>query len=121
MKRLFLIFLLISILAISTRLYSVEEQNQFSYDSNAKRDPMMPLVNSDGLLVQVVTSTSATDMHLQGVVLSGVKDKYAIIDGEIYKENDSIGEYKVLNIGDKSVKVSKGSEEFILEIEKEEE
>mgnify|MGYP001588549079 FL=1 len=94
-------------------------ENNFIYDSKGKRDPFMPLVTSQGYIVNVEEELFASDMNLEGIIYDAQGRSLAIINGKVVKVGDNIGSYTVLEIGKTTVLLAKEAEKYILELKKE--
>ena len=83
--------------------------------SPSDRDPLDPLVSKSGLIL-IPQELDFTGLSLKGIIYSE-KGAIAIINDEVLKEGDSIGEYTVIKIEEKSVVLKKGNEGFTLKLE----
>ncbi len=94
-------------------------QRHFVYDDHGKRDPFLPLVDSNGIIITYEDNLLLTDLVLEGIVL-GVDDNanLAIINGKVLKKGDKIGPFVVLHISAKSVLLGKGKQKFDLKLKK---
>ncbi len=97
---------------------SVYAQGVFVYDDHGKRDPFMPLVSSDGLVVSYDEDLSVNDLVLEGIVADASGNNAAIVNGKIVKINDRIGPYVVDSIAVDHVEFLKAGERFVLKIKK---
>jgi hypothetical protein len=97
---------------------SVYAQGSFVYDDHGKRDPFMPLVSSDGIIVTYDGDLSVTDLILEGIVADASGNNIAIVNGKIIKVDDQIGPYTVAAITFDHVELLKGSDKFILRMKK---
>lgn len=74
------------------------------YQSHGKRDPLVPLLTEDGQRIhppgfdEEPLTQGVTHLVLQGVVFDPQAESYAVINGEIVRKNDTIGDVKVLKI-----------------------
>ncbi len=85
----------------------------FTYADNSERDPFLPLVSPEGKLINISYKISFSEIKLEAIIYS--KDKpLAIINGNLYKEGEKIGEYKIVKINEDKVVLKKGKEEFNL-------
>lgn len=112
-KGFFLVLIFICLGAI------VFAEDNFVYDSKGKRDPFMPLVTSQGYIVNVEEELFAADMNLEGIIYDVQGRSLAIINGKVVKAGDSIGSYRVLEIEQTKVVLTKEAEKYILELKKE--
>jgi len=71
----------------------------YTYDAAGKRDPFMPLVTKEGRLAFTYGAVrSLEDIRLEGIVYDPGGDSIAIINGLVLKENDTLGNIKVVKI-----------------------
>lgn len=80
------------------------------YRSKGKRDPMVPLLNSEGQRIHPPgldeeTATGVSGLILQGIVFDSKAESYAIINGEIVREQDEIEGMKVVKINPNAVTI----------------
>ncbi|MFA6281135.1 MAG: hypothetical protein WCY05_01370 [Candidatus Omnitrophota bacterium] len=87
--------------------------------TEADRDPLLPLVTKSGqLLVKRVIGPKG--FIVKGIIYS--KDGSVVIIGdEVFKENDIIGNYRIVKIGKKKVLLKKDKEILILKLEEDNE
>ncbi|MBF0385255.1 MAG: hypothetical protein HQL27_05230 [Candidatus Omnitrophica bacterium] len=117
------LFLLLAGLAVACSFpgYShCEGKGVFSYDEQGKRNPFWPLVDAGGSIINYDNDFMITDMHLEGIVQGKSGINIAIINGQIVKENDIVGKYKVFKISPDSVVLTKDGNNFELKLNKEE-
>lgn len=86
----------------------------FSRDS---RDPFNPLISKGGLIL-IPQEIEVSGLNLGGIIYSE-QSSIAIINNEVLKEGDSLGEYTVFKIEEKKVILRTGREEFVLKLEEE--
>lgn len=96
-------------------------QDQFAYDARSKRDPFIPLVTSDGRLLKLDKEESDSGLSLEGIVYGKGGVSYAIVNAEIVKSGDRVGDYQVLKIEENKVIFIKDGEIKEIELKKEEE
>ncbi|UCD15813.1 MAG: hypothetical protein JSV34_01835 [Candidatus Omnitrophota bacterium] len=81
------------------------------------RDPFSPLISRGGRIL-IPQEETVSNFVLRGIIYS--EDKaLAIINDEILKENDRIGEYIILRVEEKRVILKNEDEEIILKLEEE--
>lgn len=74
------------------------------YQSHGKRDPLVPLLTEDGQRIhppgfdEEEVTPGITHLVLQGIVFDPQAESYAVINGEIVRKDDAIGDVKVLKI-----------------------
>ena len=99
----------------------------FNYDPKGRRDPFIPLVNREGLLLlePVVKKESLhqadRELYLEGIVYEPQGGSCAVINSEIVKAGDKIGDYQVLEVQRQKVVLGKAEEVLNLELRKEDE
>lgn len=98
---------------------SVYAQDSFVYDDHGKRDPFVPLVSPEGLVITYDQDLSVNDLSLEGIVADPSGNNAAIVNGKIVKAHDQIGPYTVDVIADDHVEFLKGTDRFILKLKKE--
>ena len=85
----------------------------FQYESRGKRDPFVPLVGMDRPTVTSLEDiTSADDIKLEGIAAGADGKQMAIMNGEVLKENDKVGEIELKKIGKKSITILIGGKAY---------
>lgn len=100
-----------------TNLYAQEE---FIYDAKGKRDPFIPLVTPDGRLLKLKQQEEATELLLEGIIYDEHGLSYAIVNGEIIKIGDKVGDYQVLKVEKNKIIFLKEGEPVEVELKEEE-
>jgi hypothetical protein len=113
--RIFILF--ISILAVVTAV-AAQEQEPFVYDDGGKRDPLWPLVNANGAVMNYESEFLITDLALEGIMAGAQGENLAIINGRILKTGDSVGQFIVGTIAEDSIILKKGKQKFELKLKK---
>ncbi len=98
---------------------AMEEEPEFIYAPNDKRDPFWPLVNSKGMIISFEKDLLVTDLMLEGIFVGEAGKNVAIINGKILQKNESIGVFTVKDIKENRVTLQKGQERVILKLKKE--
>lgn len=101
-------------------VYSFAE-GQFAYDAAGKRNPFIPLVTSDGRLLQLDKEKAKGDLAIEGIIYDKQGMSYAIVNGEVVGVGDMVEDYQVLKIEDGKVLLIKDGCVTEAQIEKEEE
>ena len=114
------IFLFSCILFVIVGILSAENQSQFKYDASGKRNPFIPLITSDGRLLNLDTVKSETGLVLEGVIFDQSGESFALINGKVLKVGDSVDDYTVLGIDKSRVSLLKAGQLYVLETKKEE-
>lgn len=104
----------------------VRADQPFNYDSKGKRDPFTPLVNREGLLFEPAVKKenpyqAETELYLEGIAYEPQGGSCAVINSEIVKSGDKIGDYQVLEVQRQKVVLVRGEEVLNLELRKEDE
>jgi hypothetical protein len=100
----------------------VLSQEQFKYDASSRRDPFMPLVTPDGRLINLdAEKGEKSSLSIEGVIYDKNGISYAVVNGNVVKIGDLVGDYQVLKIeADKVVFIKEGqTQEIILKKEEE--
>ncbi|MFA5270985.1 MAG: hypothetical protein WC412_01430 [Candidatus Omnitrophota bacterium] len=87
--------------------------------TEVERDPLTPLVTKSGQLL-VRRTIGPKGFIVKGIIYSK-NGSVAIIGDEVFKENDIIGDYKIVKIGIKKVILKKDKEILILKLEEDNE
>ena len=104
---------------ISVMCSSVCAQETFVYDDHGKRDPMWPLVTPNGVVMNYDAKYDITDLNLEGIVSEQNGNSIAIVNGNVVRVGDVLGEYTIKVIENNMVILSKGSEDFKIFIKRE--
>ncbi len=96
------------------------QQEQYKYDAKGKRDHFIPLVTADGRLLKLEPEEGVKGLLLEGIIYDNYSLSYAIVNGEIAKIGDKIGDYQVLKIEKNKVTFIKEGEITEIELKKEE-
>lgn len=95
-----------------------EQRKIFVYDAQDKRDPFLPLVSSDGRVLEPrIVKGSEGRPQIEGIIYEAGGPSYAVVNGEVIKAGDTSGGYQVLEIHPEKVIFVKGSERLEVEFE----
>jgi hypothetical protein len=93
----------------------------FQYEARGKRDPFVPLVGgSRPVSLKLEDITSAEDVKVEGIAVGASGRRIVILNGEVLKENDKVGEVQVKNIYKTSVTIVIGGKSYDLYLSGEE-
>ena len=95
-----------------------QENKPFIYQDNGKKDPLGPLVSSNGVLISYDTEITSADITLEGVVTDAQGNNLAILNGKIVKRGDKVLSYEVGDISVNDVDLIKGQEHLRIKIKK---
>ena len=107
-------------LLLSSTVVSAEESPTFIYTDHGRRDPLWPLVTASGAVMNYETEVFVSDLVLEGIIVGEDGNNLAIVNGTVVKQQDSVGQYSVLEISANAVVLIKGDEKFTLRLKKEE-
>lgn len=89
---------------------------QTSYSFTTKdRDPMAPLVDNNGNIL-IPKEFDVGGLNLKGIIYSAAMP-LAIINDQVLAEGDTLGEYTIVDITEKSVSLQKADKGFVLKLE----
>jgi hypothetical protein len=105
-----------------------------AYDSEGRRNPFIPLVGEDGRLLRLsgsVPEASAAssipdvsrpgmDLRVEGIAVDPNGGSFAVVNDEIVKQGDMVGECKVLVIAGDRVIFEKNGDRIEIIVHKEE-
>jgi len=96
-KKLVFVFLLFA--AASSVSSFLSNADAFQYESKGKRDPFVPLVGAEKpAAARLIDITSIDDIRLDGIALRAKGEAAAIINGELIKSGDKVGDITVKSI-----------------------
>ena len=95
-------------------------QEEFLYDAKGKRDPFIPLVTPDGRLLKLEQEEGVAGLLLEGIIYDKYGTSCAIVNSEIVRIGDKVGEFQVLKIEEKKVTFIKEGQITEVELKKEE-
>ncbi len=90
------------------RLYGEQMKERGEYDGLFRRDPLQPLVNSQGQPVGIL-STGREGMWIQGIIWSPNRP-LVVVDDRLFGQGDVIGPYKILAIHPDRVVAQRGDQ-----------
>lgn len=97
-----------------------EQRKIFVYDAQDKRDPFLPLVSSDGRVLEPqIVKGSEGRPQIEGIIYEAGGSSYAVVNAEVVRAGDTIGGYQVLEIHPEKIVFLKGSERLEIELKKE--
>ena len=117
-KRITLIFiLLITAFVQFSFLYNAEA---FQYESKGKRDPFVPLVGAEKpTAARLADVTSIEDMKLEGIATGAKGEAVAIINGELVKTGEKVGDITITSVTKSSVTLNIGGKVHELKLQEE--
>ncbi len=104
---------------VSLNIPKLKEKKAFIYNSHGKKDPMLPVVDSNGTVLFVQkkkTGETTVNIEIQGIIYKKRGGSKVMIGGVLYKEGDRIGMVLIKQINRDSVIVSDGQKDYTLEI-----
>jgi type II secretory pathway component PulC len=114
-------FILAFCILVFGRVVIADAQNEYKYDAQLKRNPFIPLVTPDGRLIQLESEKTSSGLSLEGIIYDANGVSYALINGEVTKIGDAVGDYQVLKVEKDKVVLIKDGQPFEIVIKKEEE
>ncbi len=110
----------IVIMTLLVGLSSYAAAENFEYNAHGRRDPFVSLVGSEKPTVtRLADITSVEDMKLEGIVSGAKGEMAAMMNGEIIKINDKIGDIVVKSITKAGVTLTVGGKEYQLKLPEE--
>lgn len=96
-------------------------QEEFVYDSKGKRNPFMPLVTNEGVLIKFDSPKNSMGLYLEGIIFDDKGVSYAIVNKSVVMVGDRVDDYQVLKIEREKVTFMKDGEPLEITLKKEEE
>jgi hypothetical protein len=112
------VLLSLILVLFSFNLAVAQEPELFVYEDGGRRDPLWPLVDSKGAILNYESEFLITDLALEGIMAGTDGENLAIINGRILKTNDAIGQFVVGKIAEDSIILKKGKQKFELKLKK---
>jgi len=95
-----------------------EGKDTFLYEAQGRRDPFLPLITPSGYLVNLDPETDET-LRLEGIMFDPSGDSIAIINGELLRVGESLGDAVIIDIKAQKVTVMRNNETLELELRRE--
>lgn len=95
-------------------------EDSLVYKAGGRRDPMIPLVTPQGLIRDIKSQSGHNGLSLEGIIYDAQHSSLAVINGEILKAGDNIGEVKILDIQEDRVMILKDNQVQEIRLEEEE-
>ncbi|MFA5356569.1 MAG: hypothetical protein WC301_04100 [Candidatus Omnitrophota bacterium] len=73
------------------------------YDPQGRRNPFIPLITPDGRLLKLDRLEGEDGLLLEGIIYDENGLSYAIVNGQVAKVNDKVGDYHILKIEEERV------------------
>lgn len=95
------------------------QEQKTSYNYQGKRDPFVPLISSTGYLLNLEPEENAA-LRLEGIMYDQKGDSMAIINGELVRVGEPVGDAIVSSIEPTKVTVIKDNQKVEIELRREE-
>lgn len=95
------------------------QTENYAYKNEGRRDPFVPLISSSGYLINLEPEDK-TALRLEGIMFDPKGDSMAIINGELVRVGESIGDAFVSTIETDRVIVIKDNQNIEIPLRKEE-
>lgn len=90
------------------------------YDSKGRRDPFVPLIGPDKTVVTSLDDImSIDDVRLEGIAVGAQGKKVAMINGEMLKEGERVGNFEIKAITKSAVSLIISGKEYNLRLPEE--
>ena len=109
-----IVIFLLSFLILGWMPLSFSQQYKYPFSEDS-REPFSPLISKSGVIM-MPREIDFIGLSLKGIIYSD-KGAVAIINDEVLRDGDSIGDYTIVQIEKKRVTLKKGNEGFILKLE----
>lgn len=96
-------------------------REKYSYDVSGKRNPFIPLITTDGRLLNLDIVDSPKTLSLQGIMYDATAISYAIVNNVVVKAGDIVDGSQVLKIEENKVTFVKDGQVSEIELKKGEE
>jgi hypothetical protein len=113
------VFILVGIVLAGSQDYVTAQDQKYTYISQGRRDPFVPLVSPSGYLINLEEEENAV-IRLEGIMYDPKGDSMAIINGELLKVGETINGVVVSKIDPNKVVVVKDNQKIEIELRREE-
>ena len=110
----------LSVILLLTGLPGYGSEGSFSYDSQGKRDPFIPLVGKGIRILMPEDPKSIKNVILEGIIFDPSGGSLAIVNSEIVQEGQLIQGFILSQIKKKAIILKKDEENFTIHLIKEE-
>ncbi len=93
--------------------WTASHASEVKYDARGRRDPFVPLVSANATVSsgELLSVEKIEDLRVEGVVFDSKKGSVVILNGQMMKEGQEIGNVKVIKIKPAGVEVSIAGQE----------
>lgn len=116
------ICLLLFVLCLQCWFVSAAGRQRYIYDSKGRRDPFIPLVDKTGFRTDFSPPEERVrlpfEVGIKGILWNG-REYYAIINDEVRKKGQNLGDIKIKDIEKDKVVLEYAGKEFITFFKKE--
>jgi len=95
------------------------QEDKYTYKHQGKRDPFVPLISSSGYLINMPSADSSS-LLLEGILYDSSGDSIAIINGELVRVGETVGNAVVTAIELNKIIVIQDNERLEIELRREE-
>jgi len=113
-------FFLTAVFILGASVFSFG-QTDFVYEVKGERNPFMPLVTPEGMLIKIKSRVTSGALDIEGIIYDKTAMSYAIVNGLVVKVGDYVGDNQVLRIEEKKVVFIKDGQPFEVDLKNEEE
>jgi hypothetical protein len=114
--------ILILLLFLGLTSLEVFGQDGFSYNTQGKRNPFIPLVTPEGRLLKLdkqQESNQKGGLAIEGIIYDKFGRSFAIVNTSVVGIGDMVGDYQVLKILENKVIFIRNGEPLEIELNKE--
>lgn len=95
------------------------QEQKYSYKFQGKRDPFVPLISPAGYLLNLEPEDNNA-LNLEGIMYDPKGDSIAIINGELVRAGETIGDAVLTSIEPNKVTIIKDNEKVEIDLRREE-
>ncbi|OGX50527.1 MAG: hypothetical protein A3G37_02835 [Omnitrophica WOR_2 bacterium RIFCSPLOWO2_12_FULL_46_30] len=88
------------------------------YEAKGKRDPFITLVTPDGRIIEPPKPKERTEgpPRLEGLMYDAKGISYVVMDGEVFRAGEMVGDYQLIRIDSNKVIMQKADQVFEVEL-----
>ena len=110
------LLLVVALAILCPPAFTDTASSEIVYDSGGRRNPFAPLIDAEGVIRYGFNSTS---LNVEGIIFDPKAGSIALIDGESYKEGETVQNMNIVSIFKDRVILAKDDQEKTLWIREE--
>lgn len=115
-----LIIIFLAIVPLIAAYHAAGVVQDFRYEAHGRRDPFVPLIGHEkSAAAKLKDVTSIHELNLEGVAMGAEGGRVAILNGEMLREREKVGDVEIKKIAANSVTLSIDGVEHMIKLSEE--